>query len=376
MGKEVTKKAKAKRNIAGTEDPRRGSRTYFSQTDFPANTLQDAQKIATGLDQEFGGGEASPPDIALAIGYSPTSSLWRYLCGSAVSYGVTDGSYNAPRIKLTSLGSKLVAPQEEGADVDARREAILKPRIMREFFEKYRRAKFPSDLVGISVLKSLGLPADRAEKGLEILKENGKYAGIIKDTPHGLFVNLDSPTIPGPAVTRSNVEGSESLEIIESEKGDRSGISAQKQIAAPPTITSNKVFISHGKNKAMVMQIKELLAFGNFDPIVSVERETTAIPVPEKVFEDMRACQAGVIHAATEGDYLDKSGNSFRRINENVLIEIGAAIALYGKKVVLLVEKGTVLPSNLQGLYRCEYDGDKLDYEATMKLLKTFNQFK
>jgi hypothetical protein len=38
-------------------------------------------------------------------------------------------------------------------------------------------------------------------------------------------------------------------------------------------------------------------------------------------------------------------------------------------------QQGVELHSNLQGLYRCEYSGDKLDYEATMKLLKTFNPF-
>jgi predicted nucleotide-binding protein len=59
-----------------------------------------------------------------------------------------------------------------------------------------------------------------------------------------------------------------------------------------------------------------------------------------------------------------------------VLIEIGAAMALYKKRVILLVEKGVQLPSNLQGLYRCEHSGDKLDYEPTMKLLKTFNEFR
>ncbi len=73
---------------------------------------------------------------------------------------------------------------------------------------------------------------------------------------------------------------------------------------------------------------------------------------------------------------LDKSGNEVQKINENVLIEIGAAIALYGKRFVLLVEKGVKLPSNLQGLYRCEYEGKKLDYDATMKLLKIFNELR
>jgi predicted nucleotide-binding protein len=110
--------------------------------------------------------------------------------------------------------------------------------------------------------------------------------------------------------------------------------------------------------------------------MVSVERESTAVPVPDKVFQDMRACSAGVIHVNSEGELLDSEGKKHIHLNHNVLIEIGAAIALYKKRVILLVEKGVVLPSNLQGLYRCEYEGDRLDYDATMKLLKTFNEFR
>jgi len=83
-----------------------------------------------------------------------------------------------------------------------------------------------------------------------------------------------------------------------------------------------------------------------------------------------------VINVSQEAELLDSEGKTHVMLNENVLIEIGAAIALYRKSFVLLVEKGVKLPSNLQGLYRCEYEGDKLDYEATMKLLKTFNEFK
>ena len=123
-------------------------------------------------------------------------------------------------------------------------------------------------------------------------------------------------------------------------------------------------------------QIKELLEFGKFTPVVSVEREATAISVPEKVFEDMRSCAAGIIHVGGEGKYLDPDGNEHTKLNDNVLIEIGAAMALYGKKIILLVEKGVALPSNLQGLYRCEFEGDKLEYDSTMKLLKTFSQFR
>jgi hypothetical protein len=278
----------------------------------------------------------------------------------------------------------LVAPEAEGEDLTARREAILRPRILREFFEKYRRAKFPSDVIALNVLKTYSIPADRAETALNIVKENGRYAGIIRDTPTGPFVSLDSPGVPAPAATPATVEEDEWTETLPpsaDKQEPATPVPPPASTASPPPpaydpARANRVFISHGKQKAIVNQIKELLEFGSFDPVVSVERESTAIPVPEKVFEDMRSCGAGVIHVGGEGKYIDQEGNEHTKLNDNVLIEIGAAMALYGKKVILLVETGVKLPSNLQGLYRCDFDGTRLEYEATMKLLKTFTQFR
>jgi predicted nucleotide-binding protein len=356
-------------------------RVYFRQSDFPQTALQQAQKLATALVDNFAGDSASPPDVAFAIGNSPTSSVWQSLAGASIAYGLTDGGVNASVMKLTPLGKRLVAPEEEGDDVAARREAILKPRILREFFEKYRRAKLPNEVIAVNVLKSLGLPADRARTAFEIIKTNGLYAGIIREGPTGFFVNLDSPGIPTPATTTEMVE--QEAETTTPPMTPPSRQFANPAAVAPSTTAtpaldakSNRVFITHGKQRAIVGQIKELLTFGNFEPIVSVEREATAIPVPEKVFEDMRSCGAGVLHVGAEGRYLDREGSEHVKINDNVLIEIGAAMALYGKRVILLVEKGVALPSNLQGLYRCEFEGDKLDYDSTMKLLKTFSQFR
>lgn len=365
--------------------PEGDKRTYFKQADFPQSTLQQAQKIASALVDNFAGKEASPPDIALAIGISPTSSAWPNLAGSAVAYGLTNGGVNATVIKLTPLGRKLVAPENEGDDLAARREAIMLPRIPKIFFEKYRRAKFPNDVIASNVLKSLGVPQDRASSALEILKTNGRYAGIIRETPTGPFVNLDSPGIPAPTATPETIEHDDEEMRAASQAQADAAFNAESPVPAsaptPPPAPkfdpkTNRVFISHGKQKGIVAQLKELLTFGSFEPVVSVEREATAIPVPEKVFEDMRSCSAGVIHVGSEGEYLDRDGNKLTKINDNVLIEIGAAMALYGKKVILLVEKGVPLPSNLQGLYRCDFDGDRLEYDATMKLLKTFSQFR
>jgi predicted nucleotide-binding protein len=147
------------------------------------------------------------------------------------------------------------------------------------------------------------------------------------------------------------------------------------QVTKEASRNLNRVFISHGKQKAIVRQIKQLLRAHNFEPVVSVERESTAVPVPEKVFEDMRSCGAGIIHVGAEGEYHDSAGKEHAKLNDNVLIEIGAAMSLYGKKVILVVERGVRLPSNLQGLYRCYLNGDRLDRKSETKLRKTLRQF-
>jgi hypothetical protein len=300
------------------------------------------------------------------------------LCGASMAFGLTEGGYNAAEIKLTQLGRRIVASEVEGDVPRARAEATIRPRMVREFFEKYDKAKFPQDKIAENVLFSIGLPKDRLANSVLLLKDLGKAAGFIRETTTGPYVALDraSHAQARPDGATVNVADAHTFaEVVESERpSPQAPIVVAAGKASVPVATNNKVFISHGKKGSVVAQIKELLVFGKLEPVVSVERESTAIPVPEKVFSDMRACAAGVIHVVSEKEMTDDAGIKHVHINENVLIEIGAAMALYGKRVILLVEKGLGLPSNLQGLYRCDYDGDKLDYEATMKLLKTFNQ--
>jgi predicted nucleotide-binding protein len=155
-----------------------------------------------------------------------------------------------------------------------------------------------------------------------------------------------------------------------------SAFSAASRVNRVVLSAINRVFITHGKNRKVLEQIKEIVAFGNFEAVVAEERESVAKPVPEKVMDEMRSCQAAVIHVSAEGTAINAKGVEYPRINENVLIEIGAAMALYGRNFILLVEDGLTLPSNLQGLYECRYTGDELNTSATMKLLKAFNDFR
>ena len=369
--------AKKKTTAAKQDDPTAtgGRRAYVSQGDLPKHTLNETLRLAQSLWDNFAGKSAQPHQLAMSVDLSPTSSLWRDLCGSSIGYGLTKGGHNAKSISLTDLGRRIVAPEEEEDDVRAKAEAATRPRICGEFFRKYNRAKFPSDKIAENVLLGMGVPQGRGSTAVELLKHNGEATGIIHQTKTGLFVAVEDPQPSGESHANDQDQIDEEQTVIPEEGKEERGTPPPSGGGRVPSESNNRVFISHGKDRSITKQIKEILTFGKFEAVVSVEKERTAIPVPDKVFQDMRSCAAAVIHVVSEGEFIAPNGDKAHRLNENVLIEIGAAIALCKKNVVLLVEKGTPLPSNLQGLYRCEYEGDKLDYEATMKLLKTFNEF-
>jgi len=117
-----------------------------------------------------------------------------------------------------------------------------------------------------------------------------------------------------------------------------------------------------------------MLGLADFQSEVAVKEESTAIPVPEKVFSAMRQCTAGIIIVSVEEGRKDAGGNY--ALNENVLIEIGAAYVLYDRRIVLLWDRRLPVPSNLQGLYRCEFEGEELSWSAGMKLMKAIQGFK
>lgn len=140
---------------------------------------------------------------------------------------------------------------------------------------------------------------------------------------------------------------------------------------SPPAI---RVFISHGPNVDIVDQIKTMLDLSDLLYEVVVEQESTAIPVPQKVFDAMRRCNAAVMCVTADSEAEREDGSY--EINPNVLIEIGAAFVLYDKRVALVWDRRIPVPSNLQGIYRCEFEGNELSWSAGMNLMKAVNKFK
>ena len=147
-----------------------------------------------------------------------------------------------------------------------------------------------------------------------------------------------------------------------------------QEVPSVKTPEKLRVFISHGKNMKIVEQVQAILDLAGIESVVAEEEETAAIPVPEKVFNAMRRCSAGIIVVTIEES--KKNAKVDHALNDNVLIEIGSAFVLYERRVVLLWDKRLPVPSNLQGLYRCEFEGNELTWDAGTKLMKAIQSFK
>lgn len=350
--------------------------TKFSQSQIPRFNLKESLVIAQALKDNFAAKSATPLLIAQAINRSPSSTDWRYLTGASAAYGLTTGGYNSDIIELTETGRKVVMPTEEGEDKKYLVKCALTPIILKKFYEKYNGNKFPREDIAKNVLVSLGVPVERVGEAIKIVTDNGRFVGILIDIKDGVYVQIK--TINNKSNGEEISLPEKDLEKIPDNLLEREEIN--KTDVTEPKINSSlnerRVFIAHGKNEKFVDPIKKLLAFGELEPVVTIERQSVSQPLPDKVMNDMRSCGAAIIHVDSELKLTGSDGKEQAVLNPNVLIEIGAAMALYGRRFILLVKEGINLPSNLRGLYEVRYSGEDLGSDATIRLLEAIKDIK
>lgn len=343
-----------------------------SNRTYPALALSKALAMAKAINDGAAGLPVDRLTLSTLLNTSPSSSNFMYMVLSSRAYGLTTGGKNAGEFALTQLGREAVS-DDSAVRTAALRKAVLSVAPFKAFLVAHDKKKVPVAAAFKAFLANkASVPADRLDEAMAHLLADMRTAALTRTVTGAEWIDLQATVEATATVDSDDNRDADELQDEEPDSRDEEP-DEQERADLPQLLTMPRVFITHGSNSAIVEQLKELLKFGKFEPIVAQEGETVAKPVPDKVFDSMRTCSAAVIHVATEGKLLDSAGKEHVVINPNVLIEIGAAMALYGRNFILLVPEGVDLPSNLQGLYRCDYQGDKLDYEATMKLLKAFN---
>lgn len=376
--------AKSNKSIS-RKSPPEAKRAYLKQSDVPMASLDDALRVAQAIFDHYAGKPVSPFQLGKALNLDPKGSQLKVLTGAAIAFGLIEGGAQATAISVTDLARRILRPKEENADQAAKREAILKPRIFGDFLRQYDGHPFPRQDIALNVLEEMGVPRAKAAEVLERIDESARSVAFIEEIKGKNYVSLQ-----GVAALQETSEAPESKEAPAAQI-EVPEMPQQRVTVQPPAVQSKsteltaaiaddqrrrRVFITHGKNRDLVEPIRKLLEYGELEPVVSVDRQSVSKPVPEKVMDDMRRAGAAIIHVDADRTITDKDGNEHVLLNPNVLIEIGAAMAFYGRRFILLVRDGVKLPSNLQGLYEVRYTGDTLDATATIKLLEAIKDIK
>lgn len=373
-------------------------RTYLKQSDVPGASLDDALRIPRAIMDHYAGKPTAPLYVAKALNIDPKGRQLKLLSGASSAFGFIDGGAQAASITITDLARRVLRPKAEGVDLGAKREAVLLPRVFGEFLRNYDGHAFPREDIALNVLEDLGVPREKTQEVLERIDSSARMVGFIEEINGKSYVSLsgsgggelDPEETSSHGADGEHDDTAELPSVVAPKEEPPPVELAQKPAPspAPPSRSTamasaiaederrRKVFITHGKSRELVDPIKRLLEFGELVPVVSVERQSVSKPVPEKVMDDMRACGAAIIHVDADRTVTDQSGAEHVLLNPNVLIEIGAAMAFYGRRFILLVRDGVKLPSNLQGLYEVRYTNDTLDAHATIRLLEAIKDIK
>jgi hypothetical protein len=155
---------------------------------------------------------------------------------------------------------------------------------------------------------------------------------------------------------------------------DSAGGRVKTPIAERSSPEKMRVFISTGRETKLVPQLHAALDLADIECLV-LERETVGeSPLPADVFRAMRECDAALM-VLNDEDFKSEDGGRILPV-ESLLIEIGAAFALYGRRVLLLHEGQLPVPANLLGLCCYRFGGDELTWDEGVQLIKAFKAFK
>lgn len=339
---------------------------------YPKNSLIDALKVSESIRDYSAGKPFDRLDLAKSLDYSPGSSGFRTLIYSSTRYGLSTGSYASQKIALTPLGISIMFPKGRDEKAEGLKEALFNIDIYKQFFTDYDNKKLPPvEYLTNTLNRDYGIPIEDAQDCYDMIVKNARELNILDNISGSDWIHMSK------LVSKKTSKVEKAQPIPEAELTQETKDEEKPNVEPEEDLDSANqpiVFISHSKNKKIVEQIKQILTFGQFDYVIAEETETTAIPIPEKIFGLMKKCNCAIINVSA--DEKEKRADGTYGINSNVLIEIGAAFLKYNKRIILLVDKRLKLPSNLQGLYRSEYEGDELTFTTAMKLQKALIDFR
>jgi len=339
---------------------------------FPRHALKDALAVPEAVWKENGGKPFNILDLAPATNLSPNSSGFVKLLASSHRYGLTEGSLPTKVISLTPLGMSIVAPTADTDVNSSYKKALLHNHLFEKVYSQFDGKPLPR----IEVLKNTlirstdtggyGIAREDADAFIEIFMKNIEDFGLSQDINSIQYLRLDKLGVENTPTTIDEIENVEIDEHLE--QGE------PVPQPAPQQEVSKYIFVGHGKNTKPLEQLKGILDQFEVPYKVAIDEPHEGRPISEKVSDIMRECSSAIFIFTKDEETQDTEGNTVFRPSDNVVYELGAASALYGKKIVIFKENEVSFGSDFKDLGYISFDTDQLEAK-TMELMKELIRF-
>lgn len=313
---------------------------------YPTYTLEEALNVARTIYEVNAGLPFDRKLLADALGTTPKSSAFTMRLNASAAYGLTEGGYNDPDILLTNLGEAAVSSAGSSARARAIVRAALNPDIFGRFYGLFDGRKLPENTYLHSMLdREFSVRRDIAEECLNILKDNGIFAGIISETGGAFLVKLpaaqalrDGELVGGNSVRDERQTPYETGEGPDAATPDTQNADPQKAI-----------FIGHiGDSVAANYVVSMLDEFGidTANPLISDDND--GLLVSKGVSKAMRESSAAVL--------VFRSGDNAWSSRDKMIGMLGAASVLFGDRIVMLQEDGARMSISSEGISHIDFD--------------------
>ncbi len=341
----------------------------------PPVSLEIALTVAQAIVERNAGKPMNRLLVAEAMRYSPSSSGFRDRVAASAKFGLTEGNYNSGTISLTPLGTTTTRPRNEQERIESMREAVRSVGIYNDLIDYFANSKLPERdfLKNTLELEPFNVDPDWSDSVAEAFAEDARLVGYLRDIGGSDHIVIDgSSAVPVTSpIDTANEDPDE--EPSQAEALAPSVHEAEVPAQGPPAANDQplpmQIFIAHGKNRKPLEELKSILDSWKVPYLVAVDEPNAGRPISEKVAQTMRSCSAGIFIFTADEEFRDGDNDVVSRPSENVVYELGAASLLYGRKIVILKERGVSFPSDFNDLGWIEFQKDDLRPVA-MDLLK------
>ena len=165
---------------------------------FPRMTLEQALRVPVAIKDKNAGNPWASAEVAKALGLGARGSQFFYISAASRDYGLTEGTREAIKIKLTPLGTRAVFPRNEDESKSALVEAFFNVEVFRKVFEYYKGTDLPEiEFVSNTLQKEFGLDPKIHDDFINLFSKNCVYLGIHSVRDVDRLSNADVATSHG-----------------------------------------------------------------------------------------------------------------------------------------------------------------------------------